>query len=224
MTLYAPAEPTLVRSYTAPQQFCEPGEPTLVRAELAQEHLLASGESTVMHEYVAPHESRQHPRQSTVRTAGRIIDWIAMSLLALSVCAFICQQAFGAFRPVETAVEFPLTIAMAAVQGAQPVPYIEHTEWTKVGNLPSLRVYPTAAGRKPSVGVVNPDAAWAQVVALSPGADTPGMREQFVCHLRFAEFAEPGKVSWNIEPWRPVVNGANMIESRCNPGGAEEQI
>src|ERR1700712_3346246 len=131
MTLYAPAEPTLVRSYTAPQQFCQPGEPTLVRAELAQEHPLASGESTVMHEYLAPQESRQDPRQSTVRTVGRIIDWIAMSLLALSVCAFICQQAFGAFRPVETAVTFPLDVAMAAVQGDQQEQYVGHTEWTK---------------------------------------------------------------------------------------------
>jgi hypothetical protein len=224
MTLYAPAEPTLVRSYTAPQQFCAPGEPTLVRADLAQEHLYAAGEATVIHQYVAPQEAQQHPRQSTVRTVGTVIDWIAMSLLALSVCAFICQQAFGAFRPVETAAQFPLNVAVAAVQGDQHEPYIGHTEWTTVGNLPSLRVYPTAAGRQPSVGVVDPDAAWAQVVALSPDADTPGMREQFVCHLRFAEFAEPGKVSWNIEPWRPIVNGANMIESRCNPGGAEERL
>jgi hypothetical protein len=224
MTLYAPAEPTLVRSYTAPQQFCMPGEPTMVRAELAQEHHYQVGEATAIHQYAAPQEGQQHSRRSTARTVGRAIDWIAMSLLALSVCAFICQQAFGAFRPVETAVTFPLDIAMAAVQGDQQEQYVGHTEWTKVGNLTSLRVYPTAAGRQPSVGIVNPEAAWAQVVAQSPDADTPGMREQFVCHLRFAEFAEPGKASWNIEPWRPIVNGASMIESRCNPGGAEERL
>jgi uncharacterized protein DUF2599 len=224
MTLYAPAEPTLVRPYTAPQQFCAPGEPTLVRGDLAQEHLDTSGEATVIHGYVPPQKTQQSSRQSTARTIGRAIDWIAVSVLALSVCAFICQQAFGAFRPVETAAEFPLSVAMAAVHGDQQESYVGHTEWTMVGNLPSLRVYPTAAGRQPSVAVVDPDAAWAQVVALSPDAGTPGMREQFVCHLRFAEFAEPGKVSWNIEPWRPIVNGASMIESRCNPGGAEERL
>jgi Protein of unknown function (DUF2599) len=60
------------------------------------------------------------------------------------------------------------------------------------------------------------------VLALSPRADTPGMREQFVCHWELAEYGQPGKPSWNLEPWRPVVSDSQMIESGCNPGGAEE--
>jgi len=32
----------------------------------------------------------------------------------------------------------------------------------------------------------------------------------------------PGKVSWNLEPWRPVVDAATMIATGCNPGGSEE--
>ena len=66
------------------------------------------------------------------------------------------------------------------------------------------------------------DEAWAEVLVLSPDADTAGMRAQFICHWRFAELAQPGKPSWNLEPWRPVVDDAEMVASRCNPGGPEE--
>ena len=48
------------------------------------------------------------------------------------------------------------------------------------------------------------------------------MRAQFVCHWEFAEAARPGKISWNLEPWRPVVDAATMIATGCNPGGPEE--
>ena len=48
------------------------------------------------------------------------------------------------------------------------------------------------------------------------------MRAQFVCHWRFAEIAEPGKTSWNLEPWRPVVDDQAMVDAGCNPGGGEE--
>ena len=50
------------------------------------------------------------------------------------------------------------------------------------------------------------DEAWAEVLGLAPQADTPGMRDQFRCHWDFAENVEPGKTSWNLEPWRPVVD------------------
>ena len=48
------------------------------------------------------------------------------------------------------------------------------------------------------------------------------MRAQFVCHWNYAEFAEPGKTSWNLEVWRPAVDENTMVVSGCNPGGAEE--
>jgi hypothetical protein len=51
---------------------------------------------------------------------------------------------------------------------------------------------------------------------------TSRMRAQFLCHWRLAEFAEPGKTSWNIEPWRPVVDDVKMLSTGCNPGGEEE--
>jgi Protein of unknown function (DUF2599) len=104
-----------------------------------------------------------------------------------------------------------------------PPPYIDHTQWVESGTgLSSLHVYPTQAGRAASTEFVSPDEAWGEVLADAPDADTPGMRAQFVCHWEFAEVARPGKVSWNLEPWRPVVDAATMIATGCNPGGPEE--
>ena len=104
-------------------------------------------------------------------------------------------------------------------------PFVDHTEWTQSGGLSSLRVFPTPSGRlaarRPWTAAAA-DEAWDEVLALSPDADTPGMRAQFLCHWRFAEVAQPGKTSWNLEPWRPVVDDAEMVATRCNPGGPEE--
>jgi protein-tyrosine-phosphatase len=61
-----------------------------------------------------------------------------------------------------------------------------------------------------------------EVLAQAPDADTPGMRSQFLCHWRFAEFAQPGKTSWDLEPWRPAVDDNTMLLAGCNPGGAEK--
>jgi Protein of unknown function (DUF2599) len=104
-------------------------------------------------------------------------------------------------------------------------PFVDHTEWVQWGRLTSLRVYPTpsarVAARQPATTTAA-DEAWVEVLALSPDADTPGMRAQFLCHWQFAEIAQPGKTSWNLEPWRPVVDDAEMVASGCNPGGPEE--
>jgi hypothetical protein len=97
--------------------------------------------------------------------------------------------------------------------------------WVSYDGLATLRVYPTAAGREvagdfaktPAQG----DEAWGEVLTQAPDADTPGMRAQFLCHWRFAEFAEPGKTSWDLEPWRPPVTDNVMLATGCNPGGAE---
>ena len=59
--------------------------------------------------------------------------------------------------------------------------------------------------------------AWVELVELVPGADTPGMAEQFRCHVLFA----PGKDVWHLEPWRPAVDGPEMIRTRCNPGAPD---
>jgi uncharacterized protein DUF2599 len=109
---------------------------------------------------------------------------------------------------------------------AYPPPFVDHTQWATWNQLSSLRVYPTASGRAAAgrLGSSSPEAdeAWSEVLAQAPQADTPGMRSQFRCHWDFAENLQPGKVSWNLEPWRPVVDHATMVNSGCNPGGGRE--
>ncbi len=120
--------------------------------------------------------------------------------------------------------------AAGALTTAAPVahaetPYIDRTEWAAWGDLKSLRVYPSAAGRAEAATLgtqIQQDRAWAEVLTLAPEADIPGMRAQFNCHWQFAEFVEPGKTSWNLEPWRPVVSDAELVAAGCNPGGTEE--
>ena len=120
-----------------------------------------------------------------------------------------------------------VALALAPVASADPVPgppYVDHVTWAKWGDMSSLRVYPTESGRRASLVATTSDAdeAWAEVLTLSPDANTPGMRDQFMCHWELAELAQPGKVSWNLEPWRNEVSDEEMVEARCNPGGTEE--
>lgn len=124
----------------------------------------------------------------------------------------------------------PVFAAPAAADTADtavppPPPFVAHVSWVSYDGLPTLRVYPTPAGRDVAGTLAKTaaqtDEAWAEVLALAPGADTPGMRAQFVCHWNFAEFAQPGKTSWDLEPWRPAVTDSAMVLSGCNPGGAE---
>lgn len=105
-----------------------------------------------------------------------------------------------------------------------PPRYIDHAEWVHWGDLNSLRVYPTAAGRAHAYvgsGVAGAQ-VWGEILAAAPDADTGGMREQFLCHWDWAEVVQPGKTSWNLEPWRPVVDAEQMLATGCNPGGREE--
>lgn len=118
-------------------------------------------------------------------------------------------------------------MAAPAVADTNPAPpFIDHVTWADWGDLKSLRVYPTPAGREAAAQLLKPpseiDEAWGEVLALAPDADLPGMRDQFVCHFRFAEFGQPGKTSWNLEPFRPVVDDETMTQTGCNPGGLDE--
>ena len=121
-----------------------------------------------------------------------------------------------------------LFLALVPVASADPVPgppYVDHVEWATSVGKSSLRVYPTEAARLASRQPrTDPqaDEAWAEVLTLSPDADSPGMKAQFLCHWHFAELFDPGKVSWNLEPWRSEVSAEEMIATGCNPGGPEE--
>ncbi|UZF57371.1 DUF2599 domain-containing protein [Gordonia polyisoprenivorans] len=100
-------------------------------------------------------------------------------------------------------------------------PYIDHVQWVQTQVGPSLQIYPTPSGRK-TTSDNGADVAWAEVLALAPNADTPGMRAQFDCHWTYARIVASDKPSWNIEPDRPVVSQQEMINTMCNPGGPEE--
>jgi hypothetical protein len=138
---------------------------------------------------------------------------------------------FAATAPVALLVAAPASAdpdAAGASAPSYPPPLVDHVSWTQWNHPPSLRVYPTASGRAAAraLGSAGPDAdeAWSEVLALAPDAGTPGMREQFLCHWEVAEVLQPGKTSWNLEPWRPVVDDTTMIGSGCNPGGPEERF
>ena len=133
------------------------------------------------------------------------------------------QRLAAAGLAVALAAACPLPAASA--DPAIPPPYINRVEWVNYSGLDTLRVYPSAAGREVAGDfgktTAQSDEAWGEVVALAPDGDTPGLRAQFLCHWRFAEFAQPGKTSWDLEPWRPAVDDDTMLLAGCNPGGAE---
>ncbi|WP_433192372.1 DUF2599 domain-containing protein [Nocardia sp. CA-107356] len=112
---------------------------------------------------------------------------------------------------------------LAAVPTVDPyadMPLIDHTTWTEGVDGPRLLVFPTQAGRHETFPDTE-ERAWQEVLAESPDADTPGMRDQFVCHWVWARMVQPNKESWNLEPWRPAVGYQATVQASCNPGGPE---
>lgn len=103
---------------------------------------------------------------------------------------------------------------------------IDRVNWVSYQGWPTLQIFPSAAGRdiagKLGKTAAQTEQAWHEVLALAPDAASGGMRAQFVCHWNFAELAHPGKTSWDLEPWRPVVDDSDMLLAGCNPGGAEK--
>ena len=92
---------------------------------------------------------------------------------------------------------------------------IAGAEWVQRDGQSALRVVPGESLR--GCGLAGgADPAWEQLLALVPEADTPGMAEQFECHVLFA----PGQELWHLEPWRPAVDRAELIRARCNPEDA----
>ncbi|WP_245717191.1 DUF2599 domain-containing protein [Nocardia jejuensis] len=99
-------------------------------------------------------------------------------------------------------------------------PLIDHTEWTDAIDGRRLLVYPTQPGRKDTFPTAG-ERAWQEVLSSAPDADTPGMRDQFICHWEWARVVAPDKPSWNLEPWRPDVGYQATVNALCNPGGPE---
>ncbi|WP_062989583.1 DUF2599 domain-containing protein [Nocardia anaemiae] len=124
--------------------------------------------------------------------------------------------------PTTTAARVTTT-PLAAPPSVDPyagMPLIDHTTWTESIDGPRLLVYPTAAGRRETFPNTE-ERAWQEVLTDSPDADSPGMRDQFVCHWVWARMVQPDKESWNLEPWRPAVGYQATVQASCNPGGPE---
>lgn len=100
---------------------------------------------------------------------------------------------------------------------------VEEVGWVERADGPALRVRPTADLRAcggPFRPAADPLPGWDDLVLRMPGTDSPGMREQYACHLRLA----PDKEVWHLEPWRPVVPEAQMLASLCNPGAPDPDL
>ncbi|WP_067537363.1 DUF2599 domain-containing protein [Nocardia crassostreae] len=140
--------------------------------------------------------------------------------------------------PLESATQaVPATTPAGSGSGADPIvpptgapvptadPYadqalIDRTEWTDTVDGPRLLIYPTEAGRLDTFPTAG-ERAWQQVLTADPDSDTPGMRDQFICHWDWARVVASNKTSWNIEPWRPAVGYQQTVDALCNPGGPE---
>lgn len=115
----------------------------------------------------------------------------------------------------------PVVPETATTSPTRPAgPLIASATWADSDYGATLKIAPTEIGRTAD-GPTSARTAWREVLALAPDADTPGMWEQFDCHWVWARILEPDKPTWNVEPWRPVVDEARMIAEGCNPGGPE---
>ena len=79
------------------------------------------------------------------------------------------------------------------------------------------------AARRPSrLGSPSPesDEAWAEVLALAPHADMPGMHDQFRCHWDFAELPSPARPAGTWSRGGRSSTTPTMVATGCNPGGA----
>lgn len=104
--------------------------------------------------------------------------------------------------------------------------FIDHVEWETSDRL---KVYPTTAGRitaiaSKALGIANPfltlgvrEEAWSEVVKMEARANTPTMRNQFMCHWDFVSVRAPHRESWNLDADRPNVGYIGTILAQCNP-------
>ncbi|NNH69107.1 DUF2599 domain-containing protein [Nocardia uniformis] len=125
-------------------------------------------------------------------------------------------------KPVDTAPVSTLS-SDEALDPFLDRPLIDHVVWTDGADGTRLMIYPTAAGRQDPFPPAA-ERAWQEVLRHADTADTPGMRDQFICHWDWARIAMPDKPSWNLEPWRPVVGYPATVAALCNPGAPEHEL
>ena len=94
---------------------------------------------------------------------------------------------------------------------------LDSVTWTEAEGGLSLAVTPSSALRVcagPLLRWESDPPGWTEVVdRAGPDADSDAVRQQYACHLRFAR----AKEVWRLEPWRPLVDEAQLLVDRCNP-------
>lgn len=105
----------------------------------------------------------------------------------------------------------------APVTPSPPEELLATVEWVERNQVEAIRVVPGEWLRAHPSGA-HVERAWLELVEREPGADQPGMRNQFRCHAHFAG----GKEAWFLEPARPDVGYDATVIARCNPGMLED--
>lgn len=114
----------------------------------------------------------------------------------------------------------------AKKQQPQKGVFIDQIEWE---NKTRVKIYPSAAGRFGALNSKNPlsfsisgtagNLAWRETTIRDPRIDTPGMKDQFMCHWDFAGL----KDSWNLDNNQPDVGYIRTVLQACNPEYQENE-
>ncbi|MFR9749469.1 DUF2599 domain-containing protein [Nocardia sp. 004] len=176
---------------------------------------------------------RHRNHLDTWRRAATLLPACLLSLAVACGCAEPdTESAADATAISTTAARDSIIPGRPTAEGALPsstapavdpyadLPLIDHVTWVDTIDGPRLLVFPTPAGRQTTFPGAA-ERAWQEIRAESTNADTPGMRDQFICHWAWARLVQPNKPSWNLEPWRPAVGYPATVEAGCNPGGPE---
>lgn len=164
-----------------------------------------------------------YPRRSG-RTLGSAPALAALNLAGLIAAGLLASCAAvpeGSGTPSGPATSVPAPDAGASCTATRPSEQVSASlpalvadaRWVVREGERALVVTPTPYLREHGETAVARE-AWRRVVAAVPEADTPGMQDQFVCHVQFAA-AKPG---WYLEPRRPAVGYSRTVLAGCNPG------
>lgn len=147
-----------------------------------------------------------------VRRSGRV----GVALLPVLVAAGACAPATTPGDGARSATDVWGTAApsTSGPDDVRTLPrLVDDAAWVTREGERALVVTPSTLlreSRSPKVF----EEAWRRVVVAVPKADTPGMRDQFLCHAAFAS----SKRAWYLEPARPAVGYWRTVRAGCNPG------